>query len=87
MAEAVISDSQYNRNPGTNCLDTDTGLPDTSATAGFVSGGTNGGISYEGRLDEEIRRTRRDLEKEREAEFERELAQLDEQLAKLDRLR
>lgn len=48
MAEAVISDSKTNRNPGTNCLGTDTGMTHTNATPGFITGY---GSEYEGLLD------------------------------------
>ena len=37
--------------PFTNCVDTDTGLPATSATAGFVTGGGNGAKTFVGRLN------------------------------------
>lgn len=49
---AVLSDtSPANLVPKTNCIATDTGLTDTSATAGFIKGGSNGGLTYTGRLD------------------------------------
>ena len=48
---AVVSKtSPATLKPETNCLDTDTGLPDTSATAGFVTGGSNGAKTFQGRL-------------------------------------
>lgn len=37
--EAVLSD-QHTRLPGTNCLDTDTGLTAETATEGFIAGGS-----------------------------------------------
>ena len=51
MAEAVISDSKTNRNPGTNCLGTDTGMTHSNATPGFITGY---GTSYSGLLDSRV---------------------------------
>jgi hypothetical protein len=39
VAGSVISTAS-NRKPGTNCLDTDTGLTQQTATPGFITGGT-----------------------------------------------
>ena len=53
--DAVVSKtSPATLKPDTNCLDTDTGLPDTSATAGFVTGGTKSvGGPFPGRLNKD----------------------------------
>lgn len=48
--DAVISTSGADLKPGTNCLDTDTGLTDGTATPGFITGYTGPGSPYPGLL-------------------------------------
>ncbi len=47
--QAVTSTSKTDRKPNTNCLDTDTGLTDGTATPGFITGYSSGS-SYQGLL-------------------------------------
>lgn len=47
---AVVSTSSSDRKAGTNCLDTDTGLTDGTATPGFITG-YGSGSTYKGLLD------------------------------------
>ncbi len=47
---AVVSTSRTDRKANTNCLDTDTGLTDGTATPGFITG-YGSGSSYDGLLD------------------------------------
>ena len=49
--DAVLSTSSTDRKPGTNCLDTDTGLTDGTATPGFISGYGGPGTPYKALLD------------------------------------
>jgi hypothetical protein len=49
---AIATTSPTTLKPQTNCVDTDTGLPSTAATAGFITGGGNGPRPpFKGRLD------------------------------------